>query len=100
MKNKVLYTEVKKAAEMLCNALRSYSGEPMYLNLTVFTRDNTISDDPKDIPDYYSVVVSYPDEVDEDIRINSAVISESAKVFYGDEGIRSVEPYYSEVEDD
>ena len=72
----------------------------MYLNLTVFTRDNTIADRPEYIPDYYSVVVSYPDEVDEDIRINSAVISESAKVFYGDEGIRVVKPYYSEVEDD
>lgn len=100
MKNKMLYTKVKEAAESLCNALRAYSDEPLYCNVTVFTRDNTIAKRPEDVPDYYNFVVAYPDEVDEDIRINSTVISESAKVFYGDKGIRSVEPYYSEVEDD
>lgn len=100
MKDKILLTEVRKAAEQLCNALRSYTDEPLYCNLTVFTRDNTIAKEPKDIPDYYSVIVALPDEVDEDIHISSAVISESAKVFYGEDGIRNVEPYYSEVNDE
>ena len=95
MKNKILKTEVEKAAEHLCKCLREYTDEPMYLSMTVFTRDNTIKDEESDeIPDYYSITLHNADiEEVEDIILT---LSESKRVFYGEDGIREVRPFPEE----
>ena len=42
MKKKILQTEVTRAAETLCNALRAYTDEPLYLRIAVFSRDKSV----------------------------------------------------------
>ena len=98
MKNKILYTEVTKAAEALSKALRAYTDEPMYLSVCVFTQDKTaICDgDPEGIPDYYSIRCHNADDIEGIVP----TISESARVYYGEDGIKVVKPYHREVADD
>ena len=99
MKNKVLYTEVLKAAEHLATVLRNYTDEPMYLNLTIFTRDAEChhEGDPDGVPDYYEVVVEGA-EADDDAE---PTIATSARVYYSEdqygEQIRTVIPYREQV---
>ena len=104
MKNKVLYTEVIKAAEGLARALRNFTDEPMYLNLCIFTRDAEChhEGDPDGLPDYYDVVVNGADvEFDEN---TDPTISTSARVYYKEskdgELIQTVIPYYKYTNED
>ena len=102
MKNKVLYTEVLKAAEHLATVLRNYTDEPMYLNLCIFTRDAEChhDGDPDGVPDYYDVVVEGA-EADGDAE---PTICTSARVYYSEnqygELIRTVIPYREQVAED
>ena len=95
MKNKILKTEIEKTAEHLCKCLRDYTDEPMYLNLTLFSRDATIKDEESgEIPDYYSVTLHNADiEEVEDIILT---LSESKRVFYDGDKIREVRPFPEE----
>ena len=99
MKNKVLYAEIVKATENLANALRNYTDAPMYLDLCIMTRDDSIrcEGDPIGVPDYYSIRCHKADDIDEIVPD----ISESARVFYSEdgngEGIRNVFKYHDEV---
>lgn len=106
MKNKVLYTEVIKAAEGLARALRNYTEEPMHLDLFIFTRDKDChhEGDPDGLPDYYNVIVNGADlELDE---YTDKTIYTSARVYYKEskdgELIQTVIPYdnYIKEEDD
>lgn len=102
MKNKVLYTEVLKAAEHLATVLRNYTDEPMYLNLCIFTRDAEChhEGDPDGVPDYYDVDVEGA-EADDDAE---PTIATSARVYYSEdqygEQIRTVIPYREQVSED
>ena len=105
MKNKVLYTEVIKAAEGLARALRNYTDEPMYMHLAIFTRDEEShhEGDPDGLPDFYSLVVHSASEeyFEENLE---PTISTSARVYYKEskdgELIRTVIPYYEDVAED
>lgn len=94
MKNKILESEVRKAAESLAVALRKYTTEPMYCSLIIFTKDVTCKcdEDPEGIPDYYSFRVHEAEDVEE----HYPTFSESARVYYDDEGIRYVIPFSKE----
>lgn len=98
MKNKILKAEITKHIEAISKALRDYKDEPMYLSLTVFTRDSEchIDGDPIGVPDYYSVRV-HESDID-DIEECDLTLSMSARVYYAfydqDELIRTVIPYY------
>lgn len=97
MKNKVLDAEVTKHVEALAKALRSYTDEPMYLNLTIFTRDKEchLEGDPEGIPDYYDVRTHEADI--EDVEDIDCTFSRTARVYYAlddhEELIRTVIPY-------
>lgn len=102
MKNKILYAEVVKATEELTKALRNYTDEPMYLNVCIMTRDKTAvcEGDPSGVPDFYSIRCHKADDIDEIVPD----ISESARVFYSEdgngEGIRNVFKYFEGVAND
>ena len=100
MKNKILEAEVRKAIEHLTTALHKYTDEPMYLSLAIFTKDKTVrtETDPEGIPDYYTVRSYVADTEQEhtadDLFVpKETVIDESARVYYGEEGIRQVIPF-------
>ena len=100
MKNKILEAEVRKAVDHLTTALHKYSDEPMCLSLAIFTKDKTVrsDDDPKGIPDYYSirsyVADTEQEETADDVFVpKETVINESARVYYGEDGIRQVIPF-------
>ena len=103
MKNKVLYTEVLKAAEHLATVLRNYTDEPMYLNLCIFTRDADChhEGDPDGVPDYYDVVAEGAESRYDDVE---PTICTSARVYYSEdqygELIRTVIPYREQVSED
>ena len=96
MKDKILQTKVTQAAETLAKALRDYNGDEMILRVTVFTRDPECKEegDPDGVPDFYSIVV-HDANVDYDTPIDTT-LSASARIYYDDEGIRKVIPYYCE----
>lgn len=97
MKHKVLDAEVTKHVEALAKALRAYTDEPMYLNLTIFTRDKEchLEGDPEGIPDYYDVRTHNADI--DDVDEIDCTISKCARVYYAydehEELIRTVIPY-------
>ena len=99
MKNKALKAEIEKHIEGLTRALRSYTDEPMYMSLTMFTRDKECihEGDPDGIPDYISVRVHESDL--EDVDNADCTIEMTERVYYSfdgfDELIRTVIPYYS-----
>lgn len=108
MKDKFLRSEVIKAAENLCRALRNYSEGQMFLSLKVYSRDETeILDDPEydkwkqtcGVPDYYSVKVC----VNEDESLTQ-IMGDVNLVFYSDdkfgESIRETYSIYSDEEED
>lgn len=90
MKRKLLETEVRKATEHLARLLRIYSADPMYLNLTVFTRDaeaKTLEDNCEGLPDYYGIRCHEASDVEGIVP----TISESARVYYTDsDGIEKI----------
>ena len=100
MKNKILEAEVRKAIEHLTAALHKYTDEPMYLSLAIFTKDKTVrtETDPEGIPDYYTVR-SYVADTEQEHTADDffipkeTVIDESARVYYGEDGIRQVIPF-------
>lgn len=104
MKNKALKAEIEKHIEGLTRALRSYTDEPMYLSLCIFTRDEECrhDDDPDSLPDYYSVTTYQAELVGVDDA--DVTFAKAARVFYSydgnDELIRTVKPYYDEGIDD
>ena len=100
MRKKILETEVTKAAEHLAKVLRDFSGEPMYMNITVFSRDVEckVDGDPDGLPDYYSIIVHDADtEYDENPEgyiPRSIELSKSGRIYYGDDGnISEVKDY-------
>ena len=100
MKNQLLRTEVLKAVEHLTMALNKYTDEPMYLSLAIFTKDKTVraETDPEGIPDYYTVRSHVADTehehtADDFFIPKETVIDESARVYYGEDGIRQVIPF-------
>ena len=109
MKDKYLRSEVIKAAESLCRALRNYSEGKMYLSLNVYTRDETeILDDPEydkwkktcGVPDYYSMKIC----VNEEASLTQ-IIGEASLVFYsfdehGEMSIRETYSIYGDGEDE
>lgn len=94
MKDKILESEVRKAAEHLALALRKYTKEPMYCSLTIFSRDITCKgdEDPEGIPDYYTFRVHEADDVEEIVP----TFSESSRVYYDADGIKKVIPFNKE----
>ena len=55
MKDKILQTEIIEAAERLATALRKFSGDSLYLNLTIISRDtNLVPTNEDDSSDFYS----------------------------------------------
>ena len=71
LKTKLLNTEVRKAVEHLARVLRNYSSEPMYLNMTVFTRDaeaKTKEDNCEGLPDYYGIRCHEANDVEASYR--------------------------------
>lgn len=95
MKEKIVYTEVKKAAEHLASTIRKYYPEQIYVDVVLFTHENPDAYDDevgKDI-DYYSIRVTTADS-DSDVELPVVpFISESGRIVYGDEGIRKVVPF-------
>ena len=101
MKRKIAEAEIKRGVEHIINALNKYSADPMYLSLAIFTKDNTAKSDgdPDGIPDYYSLRAHTMDtDYEEDSDRNRVVpmevlINEAARVYYGEDGIRTVIPF-------
>ena len=101
MKKKIAEAEIKRGVEHIINALNKYSADPMYLSLAIFTRDNTLKcdGDPDGTPDFYSLRVhqsdtEYDDSIDKDAFVpKETIINESARVYYGEDGIRTVIPF-------
>ena len=101
MKKKLIGAEVIRATEHLARLLRTYYPDPMYLSLAIFTKDNTAKSDgdPDGIPDYYSVRVhssdtEYEENIDNDTFVpKETLINETARVYYGEDGIRTVIPF-------
>ena len=95
MKEKIVYTEVKKAAEHLASTIRKYYPEQIYVDVVLFTHENPDAYDDevgKDI-DYYSIRVTTADS-DSDVELPVVpFISESGRIVYDDEGIRKVVPF-------
>ena len=92
LKTEILKTEIRKAAEHLANELRKYSAEPMYLDLCIFTHDaeaKTEEDNCEGLPDYYSIRCHEASDIDGIIP----TMSESARVYYGEDGIMKVIPF-------
>lgn len=92
LKTEILKTEIRKAAEHLENELRKYSAEPMYLDLCIFTHDaeaKTEEDNCEGLPDYYSIRCHEASDIEGIIP----TMSESARVYYGEDGIRKVIPF-------
>ena len=92
LKTEILKKEIRKAAEHLANELRKYSAEPMYLDLCIFTHDaeaKTEEDNCEGLPDYYSIRCHEASDIEGIIP----TMSESARVYYGEDGIRKVIPF-------
>jgi len=97
-KSRVLHTEILKASEHLARLLRNYAKDPMYLNITIFTKDKEAKE-PEDncegLPDYYSIRCHEASDVEGIVP----TMSESSRVYYrtdedGNELIDKVFPYY------
>ena len=101
MKRKIAEAEIKRGVEHIINALNKYSADPMYLSLAIFTKDNTAKSDgdPDGIPDYYSLRAhtmdaDYEEDADRDRVVPwEVLINETARVYYGEDGIRTVIPF-------
>ena len=81
MKNKLLYTEVTEAAEKLATALRKFSGESMYCNVSVVTRDTF--QDATEAPDLYTLRVHETGDGD---PVGSMIIAESGFIYRAEDG--------------
>lgn len=99
MKRKIAEAEIKRGVEHIMNALNKYSADPMYLSLAIFTKDerNKCDGDPEGIPDYYHCYIEksdseYEENIDEDEPDLRGEFF-SARVYYGEDGIRTVIPF-------
>lgn len=81
MKNKLLYTEVTKAAEALATALRKFSGDPMYCNVSIVTRDRV--QDAAEAPDVYTIRVH---KANEENPVGNLLITESGFIYRAEDG--------------
>ena len=101
MKNKIMYAEINKAVERLCVLLRKTSSDPLFLDITIFSRDKVACDGDEEIPDYYSFRVC---KADEEFEADSPLVNESSRVYYsdddGEEKIRKVLPYCRKVREE
>ena len=89
MKNKILETEIRKHAEALSVALRKYTNEPLYLRLTLFTRDVQVADDKEHVPDFCDLVCHVYDDMEE----IDPIVSQAYLIHHGEEGISKTEPF-------
>lgn len=94
MKNKILETEIRKHAEALAIALRKYTDVPIYLHMSVMTRDN--ADEEPDAPDYYDFVIN---ESDDDFKEIKKMTSKAFLVYYDGDRIRNTTPFFSNDRD-
>ena len=94
-KEKIVYTEIKKAAENLASTIHRYYPEQVYVDVVLFTHEP--SEDyseiiGKDI-DFYSIKATIADS---DSRVHFPVvpfISESGCIVYGEDRIDKVVPF-------
>lgn len=96
MKDKIFYTKAVEAVESLARELRVYSVEPMYLSITIFTRDENChhEGDPDGIPDYYTF--RFCEDVDEP-SFEDDDRFKAARVYYSEDGkIMKVIDYYGD----
>ena len=89
MKDKILESEIRKHAEALAVALRKYTNEPLYLRLTLFTRDVQVADDKEHVPDFCDLVCHAYDDTEE---VNPFV-SQAYLIYHGEEGISKTTPF-------
>ena len=93
MKDKILETEIRKHAEALSVALRKYTNEPLYLRLTLFTRDSQVTDDKEHVPDFCDLVCHAYDDTEE----VDPIVSQAFLIHHGDDGISKTESFPFEV---
>ena len=93
MKDKILETEIRKHAEALSVALRKYTDEPLYLRLTLFTRDSQVTDDKEHVPDFCDLVCHTYDDTEE----VDPIVSQAFLIHHGDDGISKTTPFPFEV---
>jgi len=97
IENKILYSEIVKATENLASLMRRSTDKQLYLNITIFSRDDTskCDGDPSGVPDYYNFRLNFADE---DFVPDVPIMSEASRVYYseedGKEGIRKVIPFH------
>ena len=95
MKEKIVYTEIKKAAEHLASVIRKYYPEQIYVDVVLFTHENPedYDDNPTNDLDYYSIRATMTDSKFNDDLPVIPFLSESGRIYYDDEEIRKVVPF-------
>ena len=95
MKRKIAETEIKRGVEHIINALNKYSADPLCCHIAIFTRDNICKcdGDPDGMPDFYSIRVHSDTEHEKNIEKDVFAFNETARVYYGEDGIRTVIPF-------
>ena len=103
MKDQILKTNVTRAVESICKALRAHSGDSLVCTVTIISRCSGASkeEDENNLPDWYKTRVVPTEAIDQD----DSIIDESAKIFYGhdhygNEGILKVVTYKETPEED
>lgn len=95
MKEKIVYTEIKKAAEHLASVIHKYYPEQIYVDVVLFTHENPedYDDNPTNDLDYYSIRATMTDSKFNDDLPVVPFLSESGRIYYDDKGIRKVVPF-------
>lgn len=101
MKDQILKTNVTRAVESICKALRAHSGDSLVCTVTIISRCSGASkeEDENNLPDWYQTRVVPTEAVDQD----DSIINQSALIHYGpdefgNEGIIKIQPYNEEEE--
>ena len=101
MKDNILKTNVTRAVESICKALRAHSGDSLVCTVTIISRCSGASkeEDENNLPDWYKTRVVPTEAIDQD----DSIINQSALIHYGpyefgNEGIIKIQPYNEEEE--
>ena len=101
MKDQILKTNVTRAVESICKALRTHSGDSLVCTVTIISRCSGASkeEDENNLPDWYKTRVVPTEAIDQD----DSIINQSALIHYGpdefgNEGIIKIQPYNEEEE--
>ena len=99
MKDQILKTNVTRAVESICKALRAHSGDSLVCTVTIISRCSGASkeEDENNLPDWYKTREVSTEAIDQD----DSIINQSALIRYGpdefgNEGIIKVQPYEEE----